>query len=76
MYKNVGLGNVTNDAQQKAADKAAVADIRTATNDAKHLTSLGLSSAHAFITLTDGATVNWNTQNGFNAKVIRQRMLV
>lgn len=55
---------------QDAAAKAAAADIRTATDDAKHLTAAGIAAAHALPALTDAATVAWDAKaDGFNVKV-------
>ena len=55
---------------QDAAGKAAGTDIRTGTDDAKHLTSLAVANAHAFAALTDQATITWDGKSdGFNVGV-------
>lgn len=50
--------------------KAAVADIRTGTDDTKATTAKGLVDSAAFITLTDAATIVWDAASGYNAKVV------
>lgn len=55
---------------QDAANKASGANVRTGTDDAKHLTAKAVADAHAFAALTDGATVAWDGKaDGFNVGV-------
>lgn len=49
--------------------KAAGSDVRTATDDAKFVTSKALADSSGIITLTDGSTVNWDMSTGYNSKV-------
>lgn len=48
---------------------ASAAEIRTGTEAAKAIAPDQLTASHAPQTLTDGATVTWNMNSGFNAKV-------
>lgn len=48
---------------------AAGSDVNTGTDNAKYVTASAIAGSHAWQTLTDGATVNWNMASGYNAKV-------
>lgn len=48
---------------------ASAADVRTGTDATKFDTPAALAASAAFFTLTDGATISWNTASGYNAVV-------
>lgn len=48
---------------------ASSADVQAGTSSTKAVTPASLSGSAAPQTLTDGATINWNMANGYNAKV-------
>ncbi|WP_374572503.1 hypothetical protein [Phenylobacterium sp.] len=49
--------------------KATVAQILAGSDDSHYITALGLKSAMAAQTLTDAATIAWDMNSGFRAKV-------
>lgn len=49
--------------------KGTGSDVRAGVDDTKYLTSKALTDAFAPLALTDGTTINWNVQSGFNAEV-------
>jgi hypothetical protein len=63
-----GSGSTSSDVTI-AVPAASNADVLAATSAAKAVTPKSIADAAGFQTLTDAATVAWDTNNGFNAKV-------
>lgn len=61
--------NTNYDTEWVTFTKAAAADIHLGTDDSKFVTSKALTDSFAPQTLTDGATVTWDVEDGYNARV-------
>jgi hypothetical protein len=63
-----GGGNLSAD-RTLTVTAAVAADVRTGTSTTTAVTPAALVTAAAFVALTDAATVAWDVNDGFNAKV-------